>query len=548
MEVIKVKELVEVFEELEKRYGPKWYEHVHVDVNTDIDGTIRAVVMPTIFKVSKVKESKSEEYSSELTVEKKDEHLKKTLRTIENLEEKLKEYENPRIHVTISEDEMKAYVTIIPGFEKEVPTVEELMKVLTDSGVVYGIKKDVLEKIVEEKLTYQQILVAEGVEPTPPVDAMINYRFNTSKDFTSFDEFQSCCEGQVLAEKVPPKDGEPGKTVTGKELPRRKGKDFDLRKYAGENTKVVDNKIIATIEGQPCVDDNGVVHVRDVLVIGERDLEKSQKINFPGTIIITCNLDGAFKITAGKDLRVNGLVSGSVRIKAGGDVYIKGGFFGRGKGAIVADGSVTVQFVTEGLVIAQKDVNVQDYIMNSDVIAGRSVKVTGEGLIAGGNVKAVELIEAKSIGNEYGLATNVEVGIDFEYETTKAEITHRVKLLLDELNDVSGYIVKLRTAFEKISGATIKKDQLKSLIVQLEARREEIISEISKLRQKLKVLKHVSVQGVLKMNPRIIIKETCFAGVTINILGEVYKTTFELGPRALNLQALKELKYQNKGY
>jgi len=31
MEVIKVKELVEVFEELEKRYGPKWYEHVHVD-------------------------------------------------------------------------------------------------------------------------------------------------------------------------------------------------------------------------------------------------------------------------------------------------------------------------------------------------------------------------------------------------------------------------------------------------------------------------------------------------------------------------------------
>ena len=75
-------------------------------------------------------------------------------------------------------------------------------------------------------------------------------------------------------------------------------------------------------------------------------------------------------------------------------------FFGRGKGAIVADGSVTVQFVTEGLVIAQKDVNLQDYIMNSDVIAGRSVKVTGEGLIVGGNVKAVELIEAKSIGNE----------------------------------------------------------------------------------------------------------------------------------------------------
>ncbi|QIV78940.1 DUF342 domain-containing protein [Fervidobacterium pennivorans] len=333
MEVIRVKELTEVFEELEKRYGSKWYEHVHVDVSTDIDGTIRAVVTPIIFKVPKIKQLIIEEHSSELTLKRKDEHLQKTLTTPENLEEKLKEYENPRVHVTISEDEMKAYVTIIPGFEREVPTVEELMKILIESGVVYGIKKDVLEKILEEKLTYQQVVVAEGVEPTPPVDAMIDYKFNTLRDSTSFDEFPTCDEGQVLAEKIPPKDGEPGKTVTGKELPSQKGKDFDIRKYAGENTKVVDNKIIATIKGQPYVDDNGVVHVRNVLVIGERDLEKSQKIDFPGTIIITCNVDGAFKITAGKDLNVNGVVSGSVRIKAGGDVYIRGGFFGRGKGA-----------------------------------------------------------------------------------------------------------------------------------------------------------------------------------------------------------------------
>lgn len=60
MEVIKVKELMEVFDELEKRYGPKWYEHVHVDVNTDMDGTIRAVVTPIIFKVPKVKGLSSE--------------------------------------------------------------------------------------------------------------------------------------------------------------------------------------------------------------------------------------------------------------------------------------------------------------------------------------------------------------------------------------------------------------------------------------------------------------------------------------------------------
>lgn len=546
MEVIKAKELTEVFDELEKRYGKNWYEHVHVDISTDADGTIRVTITPIAFRAFVGKEVKAtEDFHDVVAGKKMGEYLEEAVSKIENLEEKLKEYENPRIYVTVSEDEMKAYVTIIPGLEKEMPTIDELIGALNKSGVIFGIKKDVLEKIINEKMTYQQILVAEGKLPEAPVNAMIEYRFKISRELEGLDEFPSCTEGQVLAEKIPPKDGVPGRTVTGKEIPSQKGQDFDLRKYAGENTKVVDNKIVAAISGQPYVDEEGRVHVRDVLIIGEQDLERCRKFNFPGTIVVTCNVDGPFRISAGRDLNINGVVSGSVKIKAGGDVYIKGGFFGRGRGLVMADGSVTVQFITEGLVIAKKDINVGDYVMNSEVIAGRSVKVSGEGLILGGNVKAVELVEARRIGNEFGVATNVEVGIDFEYETRKAEITHRLKLLLDEMSDISVYILKLRTAYEKLSESfSVNKDKFRSLIVQLEARREEIANEINELRQKLKALKFVSTQEMFKLNPRIIIKETCFAGVTMTILGESYKTTFELGPRALNLQALKELKTQ----
>jgi uncharacterized protein (DUF342 family) len=410
-----------------------------------------------------------------------------------------------------------------------------------DAGVVFGVKNDVIEKVIKERWTYQQILVAEGKEPEEPVNASVDYKFKrTCEDSAAIDEY--CCEsGTVLAEKIPKKDGKPGHTVTGREIPAKLAKDIDMQLYAGENTKVEGDRIIVLIGGQVYIDEAGRVCVRNVLIIGEKELAAHQVFSFPGSIFVRCNIEGLYHIHAGKDVSINGIVSGGVEIKAGGDVSIAGGFFGRGKGKIVADGSVSMQFISEGLVIAKKDVRVKDYIMNSEVISGRSILVSRKGLIVGGKVKAVEFIEARQLGNESGVSTYVEVGIDYEYETKRADLNHRLRLLVEELGKWSALSQQLRSLYNNLIGRD--KEKVKSAILRVEEKRKDVVSEINHLREKLKELRYVNIQELIKINPRIFVKETCFAGVNITIFGESYNVNYELGPRALDLHALKQLKY-----
>lgn len=154
MDIIKAKEITEVFDEIEKRYGQTWYESVAVEIQTDEHGEIKAVVRPLHGKFhpqvvhkdverTKVKET----FQDLLNVE-----------TLTTLEDKVKEYENFKINVTISDDEMKAFVTIVPGIINEMPRKDELAEALFNAGVVFGIKQDALERIVNEKMTYQPVL------------------------------------------------------------------------------------------------------------------------------------------------------------------------------------------------------------------------------------------------------------------------------------------------------------------------------------------------------------------------------------------------------
>lgn len=179
--------------------------------------------------------------------------------------------------------------------------------------------------------------------------------------------------------------------------------------------------------------------------------------------------------------------------------------------------------------------------MNSEVISGRSILVSGKGLIVGGKVKAVEFIEARQLGNESGVSTYVEVGIDYEYETKRADLNHRLRLLVEELGKWSALNQQLRVLYNTLIGHD--KEKVKSSILRVEEKRKDVVSEINHLREKVKELRYVNIQELIKINPRIVVKKTCFAGVNITILGESYNVNYELGPRALNLQALKQLNY-----
>lgn len=536
MEIIKGSDITEVFEELEKKYGKEWYNSVYVEIKTNQYGELMAVVFPISFKIGSVKTEKSLTESLKIETRLREAASKMDLEKTKEaeLDEKLKEHLNPKITVTISDDEMKAYITILPGIERDVPTTDEVIEALLNAGVVHGVKREVIEKIIQEKLTFQQILVAEGTLPVPPSDATISYTFQKC------DEISTCKKGDILAQKNPSKDGIPGTTVTGKEIPAGKGKDIDLVEFAGENTIVNDGVIVALVDGQVFVDGYGKVSVREVLVIGETELASQHTFEFPGTIIIKCDVDGRYRFRSGKDIIVKGLISGEVEIFSEGNVQISGGFFGRNRGKIVSKGNLTVYFISDALVISEGSVYVHEYIMNSQVVAKDSIIVKGRGTISGGRVAAGKTIEARVIGTPAAISTKVSVGVDYEFETKKAEIEHNIRMLIEEISEFGVLSGKLKLLYQSVSEK--EKEKIKSALIAIEAKKQEYSTQLEELRKTLKGLKVSSVEEKHKENPKIIIKETCYSGVHIEILGESYIVSYELGPRALDFNALVNLK------
>ena len=166
--------------------------------------------------------------------------------------------------VDVGEQDMKAYVMLsAPGPGGCELSAEVILSFLKSNKVIYGIKEDVLQEIEDLPRYREPILVAEGVRPQNGNDATMQFDFEvdqttihlkeTSDGRMNFKELgliKNVVAGQPLARKVPAENAIPGRTVTGKILPARNGKDIPLP--LGKNVRVADDGItvLAVINGQ----------------------------------------------------------------------------------------------------------------------------------------------------------------------------------------------------------------------------------------------------------------------------------------------------------
>lgn len=83
------------------------------------------------------------------------------------------------------------------------------------------------------------------------------------------------------------------------------------------------------------------------------------------------------------------------------------------KAVVKAGGNIVTKFIESALLV-QAGGNIEtDSILHSKVTAKGTITATGKnGLIVGGDVRSIVLIEAKNIGNEMGTTTVVGVGVD----------------------------------------------------------------------------------------------------------------------------------------
>jgi len=446
---------------------------------------------------------------------------------------------------------MEVYATIIPGIERKMPRFEEIMEVLHDEGVVFGIMEDEIERMIKEEVIFKPVMVARGIHPTEPVDAKVEYKFPKDgiMELSTFDKnrvdpvarrkIYICRKGEILVEKKPAIDGKPGRDVFGREIPSKKGKDIALHELVGKNVKLSEDGkfIISMVEGQPYVSNDGKVNVKEIFVVNG-DLDYSVgNIDFPGSVWIRGNIDGNFKVISGKDVIIDGIVSGGFHIEAKGSVVIRKGVFGRKRGKIISGGDVSAKFLSETFVASEGSIEVGEYMMNCHAVAKKDVAVFGKGLIVGGKVSAGKSIKARVLGNMSGAKTVVEAGVDFETQKQYYEISHELMELVRELTSLSTLQRKFKMMLDNVSDSENKEISL--ILINIENKKKTLYERMEKRRKTLEALNISRREKQLRKNALIVASDACYPGVTVSIGDETIKIDDNLGPTAFTFDVVK---------
>ncbi|MDR1899278.1 MAG: FapA family protein [Treponema sp.] len=330
------------------------------------------------------------------------------------------------VSVEIPDGEMKAYIQVTPPGQGGCDlSVETYFSFLRNNRVVYGVKEDFLRDFADKPSYKEPVLVAEGSRPVDGRDAYIQYNFETDQskvrlregsngrvDFKELNIIQNVVENQPLAKKIPAESGTVGRTVTGKVIPAKNGRDMGLP--VGKNVHVGDDgaTIIADINGQVVVV-SGKINVEPVYTVqGDVNL-KTGNIIFLGTVIITGNVEDGFSVKAAGNIEVNGTVE-KAELDAEGDIIVHQGITGKSGGLVRAGRSIWARFIENAIVEAGNMVVVSDGIINSQVDAFKRIICQGKRAhIVGGRLRASEEINAKILGSPTsGTETICEVGFD----------------------------------------------------------------------------------------------------------------------------------------
>jgi len=414
------------------------------------------------------------------------------------------------------------------------------MKHVLDEVESKGITATLDLKAIDQALREggEDILIASGRPPVPGEDGKFECLVPAKKergprldehglaDFRELGEIVAVRAGDGLMRLIPPTDGVPGETVTGKIIPVKPGKKVKFAsKLEGAAYNPSDtNLLIAAVSGCPVVLKDGV-SVEPIYTVKDVDLHTGN-ITFIGTVQVSGDVHANMTIKTSGDIFVDGTVE-SAMLEAGGDVVVKGGIIGGSElhaspdekfhAAIKCNGSCTARFVQNAHISAGNGIFIHDLAMLSALTAGHQIilgdKGSRKGDIIGGTAQATLLVKAKNIGSPSFLKTVVSVGANqllYEQhgiavkavETAEQQLEHVIKLL-----DLA------RSSPDKIPAATVKS---------AEATRDALNAEIETLREnEMALQKEIDIAK----QARVEVEKHVFGGTEIRIGLEYYKTT-----------------------
>ena len=355
--------------------------------------------------------------------------------------------------ISVSDEGTRAYLTNDELAEDASMTEEGLVQFLHEKGIVYGVKGGLVIALAAAAAKRTPILVAEGTEPVSGkdgwVESLIDVRTLEAMeekggrvDLHNLHRIHNVKKGEKLAVIHPPEDGTSGMSVRGLPIAAKPGK--RPRFYRGtcvapdpENANI----LVATDDGNLVLKADGTIEVQPVLTIrGDVDFS-SGDIDFIGSLIVTGDIKSDFSVKVQKNLEVRGNV-GDATIIAGGNVLIKNGFLGRGKGSIMAGGNVVIQHVLNQSVTSEQKITIQSEAVCAKLNAADAI-VSPKARFVGCTLRAGNEIEVYNLGNGDDTQAIVRVGRRGELLEKHSSLVAGLAQFNKQSADIRDYVYKL---------------------------------------------------------------------------------------------------------
>lgn len=329
------------------------------------------------------------------------------------------------MYLRIPDDRLECLCSYVPHEQGSMMTRDELIDVLNQYNVLYGVDQQAFDDFLVRAAAGQQqvdVLLASGTAPVAGADEYISISVDSSsavhrmeEDETNVDmhivqTFINVSSGDEIGRIIPAGSGTPGQNIMGLPIPPQPGKPLHVK--IGKNIRAEEGgaHLVADATGRFCQSAGEISVEEEYVVKGDVNF-KVGSINFKGVVEVRGDVLDNFDITASKGLTVNGNI-GVCNIVSDGDITFCG-MDGQDKCTVVCGGTLRANFIHDVVVECAGDVIVGVEIHNCTIRTLGKI-VVDKGAVSGGSYIARGGIEANKLGSASSQHTKLHAGVDYD--------------------------------------------------------------------------------------------------------------------------------------
>ena len=325
----------------------------------------------------------------------------------------------------IAPDKMAASLVIHPPLEEgHNLRNENLEELLAGQKIVFGINPQALAEarqiIAAGEREFNRVVIASGQPIGQSTDAYLRFAIEVgpiagtiladgSIDYRERRVMVGISAGQLIATKIPARQGEPGINVFGEETPAREGKDLKVELLNDAKYSPTTRLVTATRDGVLSVVNNSVIKVCSHQVINANIDYETGNVESLNSVTVNGSVQPGFRLDVAGDLKITGGVM-SARLNCGGNLVVSGGITGKNS-VLKVEGDTDISFIEQGSLEAGGIVVIRRQCYYSRITSLGNIRCPPAAILMGGNLTAAGNLTIGEVGGEHSEPARLAAGV-----------------------------------------------------------------------------------------------------------------------------------------